>query len=644
MSFDPKAPPRGKALAALAFTALGVVYGDIGTSPLYAMQACFSGHHNIEPTPENVIGVLSLIFWSLNFIVSFKYIGVVLRADNRGEGGSFALLAQVHPLSRPQGGRRLLISIGLIGAALLYGDGVITPAISVLSAIEGVTLAAPAVTPLVWPIAALVLTALFALQKRGTARIGVLFGPVMAIWFTSITLLGIRGILMKPEVLKAISPWYAVDFFLRDGLDAFLILGAVVLVVTGAEALFADMGHFGRRPIRLAWFSAVLPALLINYFGQAALLLVDPSARVNPFYHLVPGWALYPMVGIATAAAVVASQALISGAFSLTRQAVQLGYIPRVTVVHTSSTQMGQIYIPEVNWALWLGCLTLVVGFQHSSNLAAAYGVAVTGTMLTTTLLLHTIACDRWKWPRWRARALTAALLLVDGAFFSANIIKIEEGGWFPIVVGIGVYLLMTTWNKGRDRLQAIVRENTLGMDLFLTDVARRQPPRVPGTAVFLTPDIGGAPPVLLHHLKHNKVLHEKVMLMSVVTEEIPSADEEDRVECQELGQGFYKVTAHYGFMESPDIPAALALLGKQGPDGRRVIIKAMETSFYLGRETLIVSRNTPPTAPVPEAIGRMSMWRKRLFVLMTRNARSATAFFGLPPNRVVELGAQIQF
>jgi KUP system potassium uptake protein len=350
------------------------------------------------------------------------------------------------------------------------------------------------------------------------------------------------------------------------------------------------------------------------------------------------------MVGIATAAAIVASQALISGAFSLTRQAVQLGYIPRVTIVHTSSTQIGQIYIPEVNWGLWLGCLALVVGFRHSTNLAAAYGVAVTGTMLTTTLLLHTIACDRWKWPLWRARALTAALLAVDGAFFSANVIKIEEGGWFPMVVGVGMYLLMTTWNRGRARLQAIVRENTLGMDLFLTDVARRQPPRVPGTAVFLTQDSGGAPPVLLHHLKHNKVLHEKVMLMSVVTEEIPAADEDERVECKELGQGFYKVTAHYGFMESPDVPAALALLGKQGADGRPVVIKAMETSFYLGRETLIATRNTPPPAPAPDAIGRMSMWRKRLFILMTRNARSATAFFGLPPNRVVELGAQIQF
>ncbi|HWB42587.1 MAG TPA: potassium transporter Kup [Gemmatimonadales bacterium] len=643
-SHQTKAPPTGKALAALAFTALGVVYGDIGTSPLYAIKECFSGHHGIEPTPENVIGVLSLIFWSINFIVSFKYIGVVLRADNRGEGGSFALLAQVRPLSRPQGGRRLLVAVGLIGAALLYGDGVITPAISVLSAIEGVTLAAPAVRPLVWPIAALVLTAIFALQKHGTARIGVLFGPIMSIWFFSIALLGLRGIAMAPEVLKALSPWYAVDFFLRDGLDAFLILGSVVLVVTGAEALFADMGHFGKRPIRTTWFAVVLPCLLINYFGQSALLLVDPTTRLNPFFSLAPSWALYPMVGISTAAAIVASQALISGAFSLTRQAVQLGYIPRVTIVHTSSTQMGQIYIPEVNWGLWLGCLALVIGFQESSNLAAAYGVAVTGTMLTTTLLLHTIACDRWHWPRWRARLLTASLLAVDLAFFGANIIKIEEGGWFPIAVGIGVYLLMTTWNRGRARLQAIVRENTLGMDLFLADVAKRQPPRVPGTAVFLTSDISGAPPVLLHHLKHNKVLHEKVILMSVVTEEIPAVDAEDRVECTELGQGFYKVIAHYGFMESPDIPSALAQLGKPGADGRPIAIKAMETSFFLGRETLIATRTPPPTTPVPDSIGRMSPWRKRLFILMTRNARSATAFFGLPPNRVVELGAQIQF
>jgi KUP system potassium uptake protein len=639
-----KAPHTGKALAALAFTALGVVYGDIGTSPLYAIKECFSGHHSIAPTRENVIGLLSLIFWSINFIVSFKYITFVLRADNRGEGGTFALLAQVRPLTRAAGGRVVLIAMGLFGAALLYGEGVITPAISVLGAIEGVTVAAPEVSPWIWPIAALVLTAMFAVQKHGTARIGRMFGPVMAVWFASIAVLGIKGIMLAPEVLKAVSPWYAVDFFIRDGVQGFLILGAVVLVVTGAEALYADMGHFGRRPIRITWFAVVLPALLLNYFGQSALLLVSPESRTNPFFSLAPSWALYPMVGVATAAAIVASQALISGAFSLTRQAVQLGYIPRVTVIHTSSTQIGQIYIPEVNWALWLGCLALVAGFRTVSNLAGAYGIAVTGTMIMTTLLLHTIACDRWHWPRWRARALTSLLLVVDVGFFSANIVKIREGGWFPIVVALGVYVLMTTWNRGRARLQAIVRENTLEMDLFLADVARRQPPRVPGTAVFLTSDASGAPPVLLHHLKHNKVLHEKVILMSVVTEEIPSVDAEERVDCQELGEGFFKVIAHYGFMESPDIPQALAELGRPSGDGRPVAIKPLETSFFLGRETLIATRNSPAHAPVPESIDRMSMWRKRLFILMTRNARSATAFFGLPPNRVVELGAQIQF
>jgi KUP system potassium uptake protein len=639
-----KQPPTGKALAALAFTALGVVYGDIGTSPLYTIKECFSGHHSVPPTRENVIGVLSLAFWSLNFVVSFKYVGFVLRADNRGEGGIFALLALVRPLTRADRARMVLIALGLFGAALLYGDGVITPAISVLGAVEGLSVAAPALAGWIWPLAAVILTAVFALQKHGTDRIGRMFGPIMTLWFGSIALLGIRGILMAPEVLKAISPWYAVDFFIRDGLQGFLILGSVVLAFTGAEALYADMGHFGRRPIRLTWATVVLPCLLLNYFGQSALLLVSPEAKNNPFFSLVPSWGLYPMIGIATAAAIVASQALISGAFSLTRQAVQLGYIPRVTVVHTSHTEIGQIYIPEVNWALWIGCVALVMGYQSTTNLAAAYGIAVTGTMLITTLLFHTVACDRWGWPLWRARALTLLFLIVDVAYFSANMIKIEEGGWFPIVVGLAVYVLMTTWNRGRARLQAIVHENTLAMDLFLADVDRRRPPRVPGTAVFLTPDIGGAPPVLLHHLKHNKVFHEKVILMSVVTEEIPMVDEEDRVGCTELGQGFYKVIAHYGFMESPDIPAALALLGKPGADGRPVALKAMETSFYLGHETLIATRNPPPTARVPDAIGRMSMWRKRLFILMSKNARSATTFFGLPPNRVVELGAQIQF
>jgi KUP system potassium uptake protein len=641
-----KAPPSGKALAGLAFTALGVVYGDIGTSPLYALKECFSGLHSIPPTPENVIGVLSLVFWSLNFVVSFKYVGFVLRADNRGEGGILALLALVRPLSKPS--RVILITLGLFGAALLYGDGVITPAISVLGAVEGLRVATPAFDRYVWPFAVVILTALFMFQRHGTAGVGRVFGPIMSIWFASIALLGIRGILMQPGVLKAVNPWYAIEFFIRDGVQGFLILGAVVLVFTGAEALYADMGHFGRRPIRVTWFAIVLPCLLLNYFGQSALLLIRPEAAVNPFFSLVPSWGLYIMVVVATLAAVVASQALISGAFSLTRQAVQLGYSPRVTIIHTSKSEMGQIYIPEVNQLLWLGCVALVIGFQSSNNLAAAYGIAVTGTMTITTLLFHTIVRDTWGWTKWRARALTMLFLVVDLAFFSANLVKIAEGGWFPIVVAVGVYALMTTWNRGRARLAALVRENTLPMDLFLTDVARRRPHRVPGTAVFLTSDPQGAPPVLLHHLKHNKVLHEKVMLLSVLTEEIPQVDEDDRVECRELGEGFYQVVAHYGFMETPDVPAVLNALGSPSRNGRPVPVKVMETTFYLGRETLIITQQdrARPGVPVGDggAPGKMSRWRKKLFILMTRNARSATAFFGLPPNRVVELGAQIQF
>ena len=647
MSDHTKPPPRGKALAGLALAALGVVYGDIGTSPLYAIKECFAGLHGIPPTRENVYGVLSLIFWSINFVVSFKYVSFVLRADNRGEGGVLALLALVRPLTRPSTGRAVLIAMGLFGSALLYGDGVITPAISVLGAVEGLSVATPAFDRFVWPIAAVIISVLFFFQRYGTARVGRVFGPVMAVWFTSIALLGIRGIMMEPGVLQALNPWYALDLLFRDGLRGFLILGSVVLVITGAEALYADMGHFGRRPIRLTWFWAVLPCLLLNYFGQSALLLVRPEAASNPFFSLVPSWGLYPMVVIATGAAIVASQALISGAFSLTRQAVQLGYSPRVTIVHTSQTEMGQIYIPEVNQALWLGCLALVAGFRSSTNLAAAYGIAVTGTMIMTTLLFHTVARDRWGWSLWRARALTTAFLAVDVAFFAGNLVKVEEGGWFPLAVAAVVYTLMTTWSRGRARLSAIVRENTLPLDLFLQDVARRRPPRVPGTAVFLTSDATGAPPVLLHHLKHNKVLHEKVMLLSVVGEEIPMVDEEDRVECRELGEGFYQVIAHYGFIESPDIPSVLQQLGRAGGNGRPVPVKVMETSFYLGRETLIATRSAdiPPSAEgiVPRQ-HRMSLWRKKLFILMTRNALSATAYFRLPPNRVVELGAQIQF
>ena len=646
VSATSKAPPRGRALLALSLTALGVVYGDIGTSPLYALKECFGGHHSIPPTRENVIGVMSLIFWSINFVVSFKYVTCVLRADNRGEGGILALLALVRPMTKARGARALLISLGLFGAALLYGDGVITPAISVLGAVEGLSVATPAFDRFVWPIAVVILTLLFFFQREGTAGVGRVFGPIMAVWFASIALLGLRGIAMHPSILGAFNPVHAVNLFVRDGVQGFLVLGSVVLVMTGAEALYADMGHFGRLPIKTTWFAVGLPCLLLNYFGQSALLLERPEAAVNPFYSLVPGWGLYPMVVVATAAAVVASQALISGAFSLTRQAVQLGYSPRVTIIHTSKTEMGQIYIPEVNQALWVGCLALVIGFRSSSNLAAAYGIAVTGTMIITTLLFHTVARDLWGWSAARAWGLTSLFLAVDGAFFAANLVKIREGGWFPLVVAVVIYTLMTTWNRGRARLAAIVRENTLPMDLFLADVSRRKPHRVPGTAVFLTSDATGAPPVLLHHLKHNKVLHEKVLLMSVVTEEIPQVDEADRVACRELGEGFFQVIAHYGFMETPDVPAVLRALGRTGEDGRPVTVKVMETTFYLGRETLIAMHGGHKGLAAGDAagLGRMAVWRKKLFILMTRNARSATAFFGLPPNRVVELGAQIQF
>jgi KUP system potassium uptake protein len=620
-------PERRHASLAAALAALGVVYGDIGTSPLYALKECFAPEYGVAPTAANVLGVLSLIFWSLNFVVSLKYLTFIMQADNRGEGGIMALLALLHPRHRDRRTRRLLVGLALFGAALLYGDGVITPAISVLGAVEGIDVASSIPGWVVPILASVILVALFVFQNRGTARVGAVFGRVMVVWFLSIALLGIGGIMRHPEVIAAINPWHAITFFLRDWPRGFLILGAVVLVVTGGEALYADMGHFGRRPIRLGWFAVVLPALVLNYFGQGALLLADASAARNPFYSLVPSWALYPMVGIATAAAVVASQALISGAFSLTRQALQLGYSPRVTILHTSQTAIGQIYLPGVNRLLAVTCVLLVLVFQSTNNLASAYGIAVTGTMTITTVLFCTVARDRWQWPRWRVALVGALFLSVDLAFLGANMAKVASGGWLPLLIAVVIYVLMTTWKRGRESVASALRESALPLDLFLEDIRRRRPTRVPGTAVFMTSDPAGVPVVLLHHLKHNKVLHETVVIMSIEGEEIPQVPREERLTLKTLGDGFHRVVGRYGFMETPDVPALLASLQR---DGLRA--SPAETSFYLGRETLL-----------PDGNSRMARWRKLLFIVMARNAQSATAFFNLPPNRVLELGARIQ-
>ncbi len=635
----PRTAPRGQALVVLSFSALGVVFGDIGTSPLYALTAVFNKEHGAPPTPENVFAVLSLVFWSLNFLITFKYLSEMMKVDNRGEGGIMALLALLKPNETGTWGRWALISAGLFGSALLYGDGIITPAISVLGAVEGLSVATPTLTPYVMYISLAIILGLFLMQSRGTAGIGAIFGPVTSVWFVCITLLGIRGIMLEPSVLKAINPWYALNLFLEHPKLAFSLLAAVVLVVTGGEALYADMGHFGRRPIRVAWLGMVLPALVINYFGQGALILQDPAAASNPFYALVPRWALYPMVGIATMAAVTASQALISGAFSLTQQAVQLGYCPRVTIVHTSRTERGQIYIPEINWLLMLACLGLVLGFQNSTNLAGTYGVAVCGTMATTTVLFTAVARERLGWSKWKALALGGLLLVVDLAFFGSNLSKIPHGGWFPLVIAALIFTLMATWKKGRRIVTAVLREGSLPMDLFIKEMSKRPPVRVPGVAVFMTSDLSGAPPVLLHHLKHNKVLHEKVILMSLATKEIPQVPPEQRIEFCELGAGIFTVVGSYGFMESPNVPEIVQGLAVFG-----LHAKVNETTFYLGRETLLPTKATRAKRVALSAKGLwMAMWRKRLFMVMSNNARPATAFFGLPPNRVIELGAQVQ-
>jgi KUP system potassium uptake protein len=626
---EPRAAPRGRYLITLALAALGVVYGDIGTSPLYAIRESFYGTHGIAVTPGNVLGVLSLVFWALVIVVTIKYHVVIIRADNKGEGGVLALMALVNGsrLARGLSPRRVMIVLGIFGSALLYADGGLTPAISVLSAVEGLEIATPALASWVIPVTLVILIGLFLVQSRGTARIGAVFGPVMLVWFATIGVLGLHEIIQQPGVLAALSPYHAARFFAQDIHRGFLVLGAVFLVVTGGEALYADLGHFGHQAIQIAWFSIALPCLLLNYFGQGALLLRDPAAAVNPFYHLAPSWALYPLIGLATAATIIASQAVISGAFSLTRQAVQLGYSPRLRIEHTSSREIGQIYVPTVNWSLMVLTCALVLGFRTSSNIAGAYGVALSTLMLITTLMFYVMSREVWRWSFARAAIVAALFLCVDLPFFGANMLKIRFGGWVPLVIAAAIFLLMTTWQRGREILAKRMQEKTVALKMLLADLAAEPPLRVPGTAVFMSGTTDGTPPALVHNLTHNKVLHERVVFLTVVTQDVPHVSSAERVTVKPIGKGFYNVIARYGFMDDPDIDDVLAACQVKSLD-----IPIAGTTFFLGRETLVASDR-------PD----MARWREQLFAFMSRNALRATAFFKIPADQVFEVGAQVE-
>jgi KUP system potassium uptake protein len=620
--------PGGRYLLVLCLGALGVVYGDIGTSPLYAIRECFSGSHPVAVNQPNVLGILSLIFWSLVLVISIKYLALVMRADNRGEGGIMALLSLIRPKTELRSpGRWMLIAMGLFGASLLYGDGMITPAISVLSAVEGLRVATPFFDPYIVPITIVILMWLFSVQRRGTAGIGAMFGPVTLLWFVVLAVLGVWHISQNASVLWAINPVHAVRFFVLNRWLGFLTLGVVFLVITGAEALYADMGHFGRRPIRITWFVVVLPSLLLNYFGQGALLLLDPTAAENPFYRMVPRWALFPMVVLATAATVIASQAVISGTFSLTRQAIQLGYLPRLEIDHTSAREIGQIYIPAINWALMMACIGLVVGFRESSNLAAAYGLAVTTDMVFTTILFAAVTRIRWGWRMAGSLMLAIAFLAIDLPFWGANLPKIPHGGWFPLLMAFITFLVMTTWTTGRRILNDRLEEGMIEDQLFLRSLEQNPPVRVPGTAVFMDRTPERTPHALLHNIKHNKILHQRVILLTVVTLEVPHTTDAERLQVRPVGHNIFRVLVRYGFMEDPDIPAVLQRLPEFG-----VPFSPADTTYFLGRETLIPSRRRA-----------LVLWRYKLFAWMLRNATSASFYFRLPPNRVVELGAQIE-
>ncbi|MEO8485237.1 MAG: potassium transporter Kup [Betaproteobacteria bacterium] len=612
----------------LMLGAIGVVFGDIGTSPLYTMREIFGAHHGVELVPANVLGLLSVVFWSLIIIVTLKYVTLIMRADNRGEGGILALTALVSSrLTRESRLRWWLVGLGIFGAAMFFGDAMITPAVSVLGAVEGLEVITPALKPFIVPLALVILIGLFAIQKRGTGSVGALFGPICAVWFVALALLGGNQLVADPAVLQAVWPGWALDFIVSHPKLAFLSLGAVVLAVTGTEALYADMGHFGATPIRRAWLFFVLPALMLNYFGQGALLLANPKAIANPFYLLAPSWALVPLVILATAAAVIASQAVISGAFSIARAAVQMGYCPRIAIRHTSEKTIGQIYVPFINWTLLIAVALLVIGFQGSSALAGAYGIAVTMSMLIDSILIYFVMRRLWHWPAWIALAIALPLALIDAAFLASNSLKIPDGGWFPLLVGAVVFTLMTTWKRGRKILLDRLSEDALPLEAFIQSIEIAPPVRVEGTAVFLTSTQDRVPHALLHNLKHNKVLHERVVFLTVVTREIPFVAPDERLEITTLGCDFYRILAFYGFKEEPDVPELLEEAGRNG-----FPFEMMETSFFVSRETLISSVRPG-----------MARWRERLFSSMSKNAVKASDFFHVPANRVVELGTQVE-
>jgi len=609
----------------LALGAIGVVFGDIGTSPLYALKESFVGHHPLTVDQPHIFGVLSLVFWTMMTIVTLKYVLIVLRADNRGEGGSLALLALIS--RRTEGSRwgPALVTMGVIATALFYGDAIITPAISVLSAVEGLTVVSDGLTPLVLPIAIAILIGLFAIQSHGTTRVGIIFGPIMLLYFAVIAVLGAVELAHSPQILAALNPYWAVNFFLLDPRLAFLALGSVVLAVTGAEALYADMGHFGRKPIAASWLYLVFPCLMLNYLGQGALLLGQPAAAQSPFFMLVSeGWRL-PLVALATMATIIASQAVISGAYSVTQQAVQLGFLPRVKIAHTSAKAAGQIYIPIVNWALLALVVLLTLGFRSSSDLAAAYGIAVTGTMFITACMIGVLAWSVWRWNRWLAGGVTAIFLIIDGAYFASNLTKVPDGGWFPLVVAAVTFTLLTTWATGRSLMRARLQEGAMPVDLFIRSTEAVQ--RVRGTAVFMSASANGVPPALLHNVKHNRVLHERNVLLTVAISDVPYVDEASRAETAELGPSFCRLTLHYGFMQEIDVPRDIASVSFCGSP-----LSSIDTSFFLGRQTLIATDHPG-----------MAIWREKLFAWMMRNSQSAMEFFKLPTNRVVELGSQVE-